>query len=98
MRGHTKEHHTNKLYYSENINESTSARDFFQNAFGDRPEWAVHLRGFRVREGLTQIELAKKLGIRQSQISEMERGKRSIGKAFAKKLADFFHTDYKSFL
>ncbi len=27
----------------------------------------------------------------------METGKRPIGKSFAKKLADFFHTNYKSF-
>lgn len=98
MRGHTREHHTNKVYCKEEIDQPISAREFFQNAFDDRPEWAVHLRGFRIREGLTQLELAKRLGIRQSQISEMERGKRSIGKAFANKLADFFHTDYKAFL
>ena len=88
----------NKIYSYEDVDQPISAREFFKDAFGGRPEWAVHLRGFRVREGLTQVELAKRLGIRQSQISEMERGKRSIGKAFAKKLADFFHTDYKSFL
>jgi DNA-binding XRE family transcriptional regulator len=98
MRGHTREHRTNKICYNDEIDRPISAREFFQNTFGDRPEWAVHLRGFRIREGLTQLELAQRLGIRQSQISEMERGKRSIGKAFAKKLADFFHTDYKSFL
>lgn len=71
---------------------------FFQDAFGDRPEWAVHLKGFRTREGLTQSELALRLGIRQSQISDMERGKCSIGKTFAMKLAKFFNTNYKSFL
>lgn len=97
MREHIREHHTNKQLYEVN-DKPASAREFFRDAFGDRPEWAVHLRGFRTREGLTQLELAKELGIRQSQISEMETGKRSIGKAFAKKLADFFHTNYKSFL
>lgn len=101
MREYIRERHTSRAYYSqdEDIDQPISAHEFFRGAFvGDRPEWAVHLRGFRVREGLTQLELAQLLGIRQSQISEMERGKRSIGKNFAKKLADFFHTDYRSFL
>lgn len=98
MRERTREHRTSKASYPEEAEQAISAREFFQDAFGQRPEWAVHLRGFRVRDGLTQLQLAQRLGIRQSQISEMERGKRSIGKAFAKKLADFFHTDYRSFL
>lgn len=88
----------NKIHSYDDTHHPISARHFFQDAFGDRPEWAVHLRGFRTRKGLTQLELATRLGIRQSQISEMERGKRSIGKIFAKKLANFFHTDYKCFL
>lgn len=37
------------------------------------------LRAYRLREGLTQGQLAKKTGIAQGHISEMERGKRAIG-------------------
>lgn len=62
MQEHTREHHTNKAYYAKKIDQPVSAREFFQNAFGERPEWAVHLRGFRIREGLTQLELATRLG------------------------------------
>ena len=45
------------------------------------------LAGARYREGITQTELSKQTGIPQRHISEMESGKRSIGKENAKKLA-----------
>ncbi|NDE91572.1 MAG: XRE family transcriptional regulator [Alphaproteobacteria bacterium] len=59
---------------------------------------AVMLRGSRVKAEMTQKELAKKLGILQHHLSEMEHGKRPIGKQMAKKLADVFDTDYRLFI
>lgn len=59
---------------------------------------AVMLRGLRYREGLTQVELGKLLGIAQGNISLMEKGKRTIGKDIAKRLAHLFKTDYRLFL
>jgi DNA-binding XRE family transcriptional regulator len=56
------------------------------------------LIGARTREDMTQAELARKLNIPRSNISEMERGKRPIGKQMAKRLADVLNTDYKVFL
>jgi len=41
------------------------------------------LRGFRLREGLTQKQVAEFVGARTSHISEMENGKRPIGKGMA---------------
>ena len=38
----------------------------------------IELKEFREREGLTQIELAKKLGVAQSKISAWESGVRKI--------------------
>ncbi len=61
-------------------------------------EGGVILRGSRHKEGVTQKELAESLGISQHHISEMENGKRSIGKAMAKKFAAFFKTNYRLFL
>ena len=59
---------------------------------------SVALRGARKREGLTQKELAALLGISQTHISEMEHGKRPIGKDMARRLAKVLRADYRVFL
>jgi plasmid maintenance system antidote protein VapI len=56
------------------------------------------IRGLRLREGLTQEQLAYLLGVKRSNLSEMENGKRPIGKNMAKRLAKVLKTDYKVFL
>lgn len=56
------------------------------------------LRGARELNGLAQQQLAKAVGIGKSNVSEMERGKRPIGKAMAKRLAKALGTSYKVFL
>ncbi|CCB89206.1 helix-turn-helix transcriptional regulator [Simkania negevensis] len=56
------------------------------------------LRGCRHKERLTQNELAIALEMSQHHISEMENGKRSIGKVIAKRFAAFFNIDYRVFL
>jgi transcriptional regulator with XRE-family HTH domain len=56
------------------------------------------IRGLRLREGLTQEQLAGRLGIKRNNLSEMENGKRPIGKNMAKRLAEVLHTNYKVFL
>ena len=56
------------------------------------------LRGLRSREGLTQKQLAEMIGVKPSHISEMENGKRTIGKEMAKRLAKALETEYKIFL
>ncbi|MBW2664355.1 MAG: transcriptional regulator [Dissulfuribacterales bacterium] len=56
------------------------------------------LQGARGREKLTQAELAKKIGVKPHHISEMENGKRAIGKDMAKRLARALNTGYKVFL
>ncbi len=58
----------------------------------------VALRGSRHKESLTQKELAELLGISQMHISEMEHGKRPIGKEMAKRLAKVLNVDYRVFL
>ena len=56
------------------------------------------LRGARYREALTQAQLATEVGVKTSHISEMERGKRPLGKEMAKRLAKALPTSYKVFL
>ena len=62
------------------------------------PQGAVVLKGLRTRENFTQAKLGELLGIAQTNISQMERGRRAIGKDLAKRLAKFFETDYRLFL
>lgn len=56
------------------------------------------IKGLRYREGLSQIEFAKKLAISQTNLSAMENGKRIMGKELAKRVADLFGLDYRIFL
>ena len=56
------------------------------------------LAGARYREGLTQTQLAERVGIPQRHISEMENGKRPIGKEMAKRLGKALNIGYKAFL
>ena len=80
------------------INDTCTVDEFIQECFGNLPQGAIALKGLRNREGLTQSKLGEILGIQQTNISQMERGKRSIGKASAKKIAELFHSDYRIFL
>lgn len=56
------------------------------------------LKSYRSDHQLTQTKLAKHLGISQSNIAEMETGKRSVSKLMAKKLGELFGVNYKVFL
>jgi len=80
------------------MNEPESAP--WQEAFPGLQENApgIYLAGARHREGLTQRQLADKTGIPQRHISEMENGKRPIGKETARKLAEALGVDYRVFL
>jgi DNA-binding XRE family transcriptional regulator len=70
-----------------------SAREVFpESSPGNR------LRGLRTREGVTQKELAKALGIRQHHVSEMEKGLRSISKDMAKRIGETYKVSYRVFL
>jgi DNA-binding XRE family transcriptional regulator len=61
-------------------------------------EGGLALRGARKREALTQKQLAGLLGVSQTHISEMEHGKRPIGKEMAKRLARVLKVNYRVFL
>jgi DNA-binding XRE family transcriptional regulator len=66
--------------------------------FGAEELPGVCLAGARNREDFSQRHLAEKTGIPQRHISEMENGKRTIGKERAKILASALNTDYRVFL
>ncbi len=56
---------------------------------------ANSLKAYRLRQILTQQELARRANIPQSNISAMEKGTRPIGLKSAKKLALILHCNYK---
>lgn len=56
------------------------------------------LRGIRIREDLTQTQMAKRIKVTQSDISQMENGTRGIGREIAKRIEKQFGVDYRSFL
>lgn len=99
-------HHTETIYnkskFQKQSNANSSgnipAEEVLPELKDDVLRPAMVLRGIRHREQLTQKELAKKLGIRQHHLSEMENAKRPIGKNLAKKLAEALRTDWRMFL
>jgi len=77
--------------------DTVSWRECFP-AWSDAQLPGVTLAGARAKEGLAQVQLARLTGIPQRHISEMEHGKRPIGKERAKKLAEVLKVDYHIFL
>jgi len=49
------------------------------------------LAGARLKAGLTQGQLAKKLGVRQNMVSDYERGRRSLSPAMAARFSEVLH-------
>jgi len=56
------------------------------------------LKHLRLRDGLTQKALAKKLNVSPSGLSAMEREKRQIDEAFAQRVAEVLDVDYRRLL
>ena len=57
-----------------------------------------NLRFYRKLVGLTQKELAEKIGVSKQYVSDMEGDRRSISKKMAKELASLFHISPVRFL
>lgn len=88
-------------YADELIKQESSAipwRDSFKKHFPDQTISAVSLQSARAAKGLTQKQLSELVTIPQRHISEMENGKRNIGKERARRLAEVLDTDYRLFL
>jgi ribosome-binding protein aMBF1 (putative translation factor) len=49
------------------------------------------LAGARLKAGLTQVQLARKLGIRQSMVSDYERGRRTLSPRMAARFSAVLH-------
>ena len=79
------------------INDEGEELFSVEEVFPDRHPGKL-LRGARVREDLTQAQLAEKAGLKPHHISEMENRKRPIGKDVAKRLAEALNMDYRILL
>ena len=73
-------------------------REPFNRQFSGQTVAAISLQSARTAQGLTQKQLAELVDIPQRHISEMENGKRNIGKERATRLAGVLDTDYRVFL
>lgn len=75
-----------------------SADEVFKDLYDKYGKVGTIIRGARSKGGLTQAELAKKLGVTQADVSQMETNRRPVGKKMARRLAKVFNTDYRIFL
>ena len=96
-------HHTKVLYVNNQKEraedeKATPWRETAKEAIAKYTEPGLMLRGARARADLTQKELAEKIDVLPHHISEMEHGKRSIGKEMAKRLSFILKVDYRVFL
>ncbi len=80
--------------------EMITADEAFKHLNDEFTKPGALLQGYRLKAGLTQVELAEKLGdeVQQAHISAMESGTRPISKKMAIRLAKTLDTDYKRFL
>lgn len=79
------------------FSESIPWKEAFPEFSGEELPGVI-LSGARNKEGLTQKELAARIGINQGYLSDMERGKRSIGRKMAQRIAAILNVNYKIFL
>ena len=77
---------------------SITADEFFDKHFAGQSKGSVALKGYRYRENFTQQKLSELTGIPQRHLSEMENGKRGIGKDNALKLGAVLNCDYRALL
>jgi DNA-binding XRE family transcriptional regulator len=80
------------------VEENVTADDVLRDIYKKYGKTGSVIRGFRAREDMKQIELAKKLGVTQGDLSKMDNGKRPVGKEMAHRLAKVFSANYRVFL
>jgi DNA-binding XRE family transcriptional regulator len=82
-----------------NIEENDNFKEKLYNIDDVFPEATpgMLLRGLRGKMELTQTQFAKRIGVSQHHISEMENNKRKIGIDMAKRIAGEFNIPYKIF-
>lgn len=87
-----------KYKVDDSDSDVVSVDEVFGDIIAKYGESAVLLKGLRHREGLSQTEFAKIIGVTQTNLSAMENKRRAIGKEVAKRIAEKFGVDYRLFL
>jgi len=80
------------------LKDSVPWRESLSKTMKKYSEGGAMLKSERLLAELTQVDLAKKIKVPQHVISELENGKRPIGKVMAARFAKVFKTDYRLFL
>ena len=87
-----------ELVHESQVEENVPADDVLRDVYRKCGKTGSVIRGLRAREDMTQIQLARKLGVTQGDLSKMEKGKRPVGKEMARRLAKVLNTDYRVFI
>jgi DNA-binding XRE family transcriptional regulator len=82
----------------ESEDGSIPASELFPDLADATKTPGIALRGVRLRLGLTQKEMAKKINVTQGDLSKMEKGERPIGKKLAMRIGKALGIDYRRFL
>ncbi len=85
-------------YEDKSVPDKILPEDIFGTIERQYTKAGVLLKGTRHREGLTQLAMAKKINVTQSDLSKMESGQRPIGKIIAKRIEKIFGVNYRYFL
>lgn len=80
------------------IKKTPTVKSLLKNLEDKFTKAGALLKGLRIREGLSQVEFAKKINVTQANLSNMENGRRSIGKIIAKRIENVFGVNYRHFL
>lgn len=78
--------------------DSIDATELYPDLKDQTKRAAIVFQGIRLRQGLTQKQMAERIGITQGDVSKIEKGERSIGKKLALRIGRALGIDYKRFL
>ena len=78
--------------------DSLDARELYPELNDPVSRAAIAFHGTRLRLGLTQKQMADKIGLSQSDVSKIEKGEREISRKLAMRIGETLEIDYKRFL
>src|SRR5262245_51922461 len=84
--------------FSEDDKTSADARELYPELTDPAQRAAIAFHGARIRLGLTQKQMADKIGLSQSDVSKIEKGEREISRKLAVRIGESLGIDYKRFL